>query len=340
MNPPRNSDTGGTLYFKGERDNLSGEESPYFKVGIVRGEKEASDRDAALRTGNPRTITPIFQLESPFVQDLETRLHNEFAFARVSSGEWFSKKLVPIESVIGKAELLNKQLMENQDALGGLSALKKEPLGSQPLRPSAKELKLATERSETSAYLKLVDARRRQVDKLLRECAARDPFVYEWAFKLSSKKEKRSLSATEVKKRYPELYDEFRSVPTISMRSKFIDLSESSENTDHDSRFEIPSDSQIDELDSNPRALHQSFLRLWGIGKELSWDIWILEAKLFWISRNHRGIDGVLEWSEHTSSVFDKKRFAETFPELAEECMVSSAAKDEFQPAEWASYAP
>lgn len=329
------------MYFKGERDNLSGEESPYFKVGIVRGQKEATDRDAALRTGNPRTITPIFELESPFVQELETRLHNEFAFARVSSGEWFSKDLVPAESVIDQAELLNKRLIDHQEALNELPALKKEPLGKQPLKASADALKLAAERAETSSQLKHLQAKRRQVEKRLRDCAEKDPQVLKWAFKSSSTQEKRSSpSATEVRKRYPELYEQFRSVVTVSMRSRFLDPPETPEIVELGSRFDLPSDAQIEEMSSEPRALHQTFLKIWGAGSALSWDNWILEARLFWIARDYRGIDGVLEWAEYSSLAFDKKKFLETHPDLAEECTVVTPAKQVFQPAEWASYAP
>lgn len=340
MNSPKNSGSWGTLYFKGERDNLSGEESPYFKVGIVRGQKEATDRDAALRTGNPRTITPIFELESPFVQKLETRLHNQFAFARVSSGEWFSKDLVPVESVIDQAGLLNTQLIANQEALTELPALKKEPLGKEALRASAEGLKLGAERAETSSQLKLLQAMRRQIGKMLRDCAEKDPQVFQWAFKALSTKEKPSLSATEVKKRYPELYEQFRSVVKITMRSKFLDPRETPNTSDLASKFDVPSDAQIEEMSSDPLALHQTFLKIWAAEKALSWDIWILEAKLFWMCKDYRGIDGVLEWSEHSSLGFDKKKFEEIHPDLAEECTVVTTAEESFQPAEWASYTP
>ena len=84
----RDETESGTLYIKGERDHVRAEVSPYYKVGIVRGKREVTARDKALKTGNPRTITNLFEIQSPFVQKLETRLHNEYAFARVSSGEW------------------------------------------------------------------------------------------------------------------------------------------------------------------------------------------------------------------------------------------------------------
>lgn len=80
----------GTLYIMQETDYLSGEKFDYYKIGIVRGEKDVAAREKEHSTGNPRQIASVKDILSPAVQKLETRLHNEFARHRVSSGEWFS----------------------------------------------------------------------------------------------------------------------------------------------------------------------------------------------------------------------------------------------------------
>ncbi|MEY4168818.1 MAG: hypothetical protein RIR52_2642, partial [Acidobacteriota bacterium] len=46
----------GTIYFIRERDIISGEVSPYVKIGLTALERSASDRRDDLKTGNPRHL--------------------------------------------------------------------------------------------------------------------------------------------------------------------------------------------------------------------------------------------------------------------------------------------
>ena len=79
----------GTLYFMRETDYLTGQQFDYVKIGIVKGERDLASREKEHRTGNPRSISSVKEIESNAVQTLETFMHNRFAANRVSSGEWF-----------------------------------------------------------------------------------------------------------------------------------------------------------------------------------------------------------------------------------------------------------
>jgi hypothetical protein len=80
--------TEGTLYINRDRDFRTGQLGPYVKLGIVRGEREATDRNLEHQTGNPREVITVHELFSPMVEHLETQLHHRFARFWVH-GEWF-----------------------------------------------------------------------------------------------------------------------------------------------------------------------------------------------------------------------------------------------------------
>jgi len=62
--------THGTLYIMREQDYLSGDLFDYYKIGIVRGEKDVKKREAEHSTANPRKISAIIEIQSPEVQKL------------------------------------------------------------------------------------------------------------------------------------------------------------------------------------------------------------------------------------------------------------------------------
>ena len=80
--------TEGTLYIDRDRDVRTGEWGAYVKIGIVRDGKTPEQRVKELQTGNPRRVHTIKTYSSPMVENLETRLHHNFATKWVR-GEWF-----------------------------------------------------------------------------------------------------------------------------------------------------------------------------------------------------------------------------------------------------------
>ena len=80
--------TEGTLYIDRDQDVRTGEWGRYVKIGIVRDGKTPEQRVKELQTGNPRRVHTIKTYSSPMVENLETRLHHNFATKWVR-GEWF-----------------------------------------------------------------------------------------------------------------------------------------------------------------------------------------------------------------------------------------------------------
>ena len=118
----------GTLYIDRDQDLRTGAWGAYVKIGIVRNEKEASDRTKEHQTGNPRRIHILHEVPAPMVENLETRLHHWFA-ERWVIGEWFDMDEDFVNSqVIPKAlEMIETQVdshgaFENKKALTNIES--------------------------------------------------------------------------------------------------------------------------------------------------------------------------------------------------------------------------
>ena len=328
----------GSLYIKGEQDTLSGKISPYYKVGIVRGDKDVSDRDKALRTGNPRTITAVFDLQTYFAQKLETRLHNQFAYARVSSGEWFSAERCPIDQMIATAAALNDKLNEYAAALSWLETLSKEPSGAVALTPTPEILELAARYSDLAGRISVLNSARKQVTSLLNSAADADAQLFEAMFKASVSNDRTTFSVELVKKNYPELYESFKNLKKVSISSKIVVTPSERNQDEHLDEVGLPSMESFNGLAGDPLALHQLYLAIWAQLEISHWDQWVIEARIHYEAMQHKGIEGVLEWDEKVSLAFDREAFLQKHPELKDECSKTTPGKLSYSVAEWAAY--
>jgi hypothetical protein len=100
----------GWLYFLGEEDYQTGTSSHFVKIGITSGDRSVSERMGDHQTGNPRRITELCSIRTPFVDNLETHLHHRFAPSRVH-GEWFGLNARGLAAVIDEANKVNDEMM-------------------------------------------------------------------------------------------------------------------------------------------------------------------------------------------------------------------------------------
>ena len=77
----------GTIYFIGERDLISGEETPYVKIGLTKLDRTGKEREADLKTGNPRELFIKHEEYVPLVHSVERALRYEFRLQNVLR-EW------------------------------------------------------------------------------------------------------------------------------------------------------------------------------------------------------------------------------------------------------------
>ena len=325
----------GTLYIKGERDHVRGEVSPYYKVGIVRGKREVTARDKALKTGNPRTITNLFEIESPFVQKLETRLHNEYAFARVSSGEWFDTGRFSVDAMTAAARALGGELAAAAPSLvrsAHIAGPGAGPVGA----PTPRILELHADFTRASLEKSALAKHRSALNAELGRRAEADRDLYGLYFKETRTEDKPSFSTVEFKKKHPDLHREFSRKGEGKYSSK-IALGEGTDNVGDILSGVIPVD-ELGDVSVAPQLLHRQSLELWGLIAKRDWVLAVLEAHILCEAADLEGIQDVLTWSYLERNSFDREAFAVKYPELVTEFTSVTRGKTSYSVAEWAAY--
>ena len=80
--------TPGEIYFLREIDVLSGEKSPYVKIGLVELSRESTKRQQEHQTANPRDLVLVSHFKTECVRAVEKYLHWHYIEHGVR-GEWF-----------------------------------------------------------------------------------------------------------------------------------------------------------------------------------------------------------------------------------------------------------
>jgi len=102
----------GEIYFLSEREKKTDKVTNYVKIEIVRegakGPRTSLERLVEHQTGNPRDLFLHTVIATPAVEEIETRLHKNFATSGVS-GEWFLVDPKQLEDAIEKATELRAE---------------------------------------------------------------------------------------------------------------------------------------------------------------------------------------------------------------------------------------
>lgn len=325
----------GTLYIMQETDYLSGEKFDYYKIGIVRGEKDVAAREKEHSTGNPRKIASVKDILSPAVQKLETRLHNEFARHRVSSGEWFYLPGELLGQVIALAEELKKELDSEVQILNAAKVISAP--GDNPMIAPTKELLAISNRlADVLGQTAVVEGYKKTVDAKLKELALGDP-AWEHLFERRNNKEKNSFNTAVLKKKYKALYEEYQRILKVSVNKQFT---VKATNYEASELYEALGLAHPDQLGKDILGLHQANLAHWSVDAKLKWEREILEAKLLTAASDAEGIEGILHWKTAQSKTFDKEAFEVEHPVEFADSFKHTPATTTWRVAEWASYSP
>ena len=106
----------GEVYFIRERDVVSGEISPYVKIGLTRDDRLSTERRGEHNTGNPRELFVHHAEKVDMVSTVEKTLHWHFAPKRVS-GEWFVLNEGEIANAIEKCRTTASELKQHVEAV-------------------------------------------------------------------------------------------------------------------------------------------------------------------------------------------------------------------------------
>lgn len=319
----------GTLYFMQETDYLTGERFDYYKIGIVKGDRDVFKREKEHRTGNPRQILAIVEIETPAVQLLETHLHNIFARHRVSSGEWFHLPEEKFKQVLGTAQQFSEVLKQNHAAILKHSEANKVEHSAPMLAPTEETAGLVRDIVGLATELARVEGLKKKISAVLLEKAGANS-EFEYLFQESITNESTKFDGTGLKKAEAALYKTFMTKESASWNKKYLV-----------SIDEEPSGAlDLDHLPDLPALdVHGHFLAAWSEAAQITWNIRLLEARLLQIMNDASGVEGLVVWSQLVKKVFDKDAFIEAHPEIFQQFQKTSPEVRRKKVVEWASYA-
>lgn len=107
---------GGEIYFIRERDYITGEVSPYVKIGLTRDDRLSTARQGDHQTGNPRELFLHHAEKVDMVQTVEKTLHWQFASKRVT-GEWFLLDNRTLEEAVARCRALGFEFQSHIGAI-------------------------------------------------------------------------------------------------------------------------------------------------------------------------------------------------------------------------------
>lgn len=106
----------GEIYFVRERDYITGEVSPYVKIGLTRDDRVSAARQGDHQTGNPRELFLHHAEKVDMVQTVEKTLHWQFAAKRVT-GEWFLLDDRLLAEAVTKCRMLGIEFESHVDVI-------------------------------------------------------------------------------------------------------------------------------------------------------------------------------------------------------------------------------
>lgn len=130
---------GGEIYFIRERDYITGEVSPYVKIGLTRDDRVSAARQGDHQTGNPRELFLHHAEKVDMVQTVEKTLHWQFAAKRVT-GEWFLLDDVLLAEAVTKCQTLGLEFQSHVDAICAAEQLAGVPSHGEPIAASTEAL--------------------------------------------------------------------------------------------------------------------------------------------------------------------------------------------------------
>ncbi len=323
---------GGRIYFLRERDYLSGEISPYVKIGLVRNNKSTEDRIAEHQTGNPRQILDYKTLLSPFVEYLETQLHYRFAH-RWISGEWFLLDPEELGSAIGEAESLISEFRQQEESIAYSMELSKRISNSAEREANEQEkstwealCKIKLRKDELEARKAILKS---QLCSKLNSASRVDGVV-----SVISKTPAPSFNVKLLAEMNPEIYQTYCNLEKTTLSGSFSIRGKKQLKNENPSLYEAKnaarkelSQPKLDvskasvERDSEIEALHAEYIDIQRALYINDWRYQTLEAQLKVAVDQAEGLIGLCGWKRtmQTKTVFNINQFKSERADLYKE---------------------
>lgn len=327
---------GGSIYFLRERDYLSGEISPYVKIGLVRDNKPTEERIAEHQTGNPRQILDYETLGSPFVEYLETQLHYRFA-SRWISGEWFLLDQEGLRSAVSEAESLISEFRLQEETIVHSMELSKKSSTAAEREPNEKERSTWEELCKIKLRKDELEARKIILKSKLSSKLSSASSI-EGVISVISNAPGPSFDVKLLADAHPEIYQTYLNLEKTALSGSFSIRGKKQLKDENPSLYEATSDATKQakqlrlqaskdsiERDNEIEKLHAEYI---DIQRDLyinDWEYQTLEAQLKVSVDETEGLIGLCGWKRtmQTKTVFNQSLFKSERADLYEEFLVT-----------------
>lgn len=307
----------GKLYVIGEEDIFGGVTSPYFKIGIVRDDREAESRLREHQTGNPRRLVIRALIDAAAVEYLETSLHHRLA-TKVAYSEWFRLSDEEYASLVSLAHSLSRELEQQVPLVERANLLEKVASNGVILEPdsaltalheSLLPRTLATRKIETTLKTIATTIRTRHVQAPVEQVpaagGARTILVNSSSFdqklfmdenpEIAAKYQKTKVEGRFTFAKHAEIDAEAKNLDPLG---DYLGLKEADVEHLSDKELELAR-RQLDEKNA-----------------VVGWDSVHHQAATRNAVGEHDGIVGVANWKRVEKSIFDASAFKAAEPEL------------------------
>ena len=320
--------TPGEIYFVRERDVKTGEVSPYVKIGIVRegakGPRTSEERLLEHQTGNPRELFLHEVINTPAVEEIETRLHRAFAEHGVS-GEWFLFTESLISKAINKTKELAAEAQVNLFALEQAEILKKELANGKTILASAEAINWHASYLEANEIIKIASGHKKDFQSLVID-SVDDLEEVEHILTQQTRTGASFFNIERFADAHPDIYSKYEVEETTFFQRfkvttpKAKDYSLRDVNPDTWELLDTFS-YMLEIVPESPEdrdALHGRYLQILGAESEALWKKQIAESQLKTLCGVNEGIEAICTWPRENKIklAFDLESFEAENPEL------------------------
>ena len=339
----------GSLYIDRDFDVRTETWGPYVKIGIVKDNKTPEERVKELQTGNPRKVRTIKTYLSPMVENLETRLHHNFAEYWVR-GEWFLMDENFVNNELHNT--ITKFIDEQEDSIEFFKKREelKEMLSNGNRRePTEAELELHSKYNANKIISDESNAKSQIIKhKIMDALGAYGGVegIIELRKSITPEKitpAKSSFDKGKFKSDYPEKYLEFTTItygspkgsllmkgtPTLaSHNSELRDKEKDAKNECDRLKSELV-DKDKKDMDAVMKSLHEEYVKLLGDIFNSELEMETIKAHLGTLLGEDEAIEGIIEWKrqENPKEKFDADAAQEKYPTEYGDCMVEKPEK-------------
>jgi hypothetical protein len=318
----------GTLLIQRAKDKISGQWSPYVKIGISR---SLPPRD--IIRGSPEYILTIYTIKSPMIENLSKQLMSTFSHCRTKGQMFLINDQSVISDIIPEAERIatsqNKSLSNFQSKV----LLKTEESSGHIRKPTHKELALYSQIIDAKLDLDVKIANQEIIKGRLFD-EIRNSSDIPGVLKLTSSVRKRCLQKARLKEDYRAIYLQYESEKSSkisgtvkikgapSIRKVYPMLYNTVTETKEKSQFDIQQlNNPSSDRTTSTINIHFTYLDNLADIAKAEWLYESLIAKLAARVGLDDGIEGLISWKRKNTKklIFDEDSFKKNHPEIYSE---------------------